>query len=150
MRIEKGTMTITKAAAQAVANELEVEIKKVLALHGMEVSNFSTKYGAWFEMKLAASPLLRGANGVNLNSPEAEYFTRYGYRAYGVASHGVELTAPLGTLFESKGETYAFAGIAAKRRKFPIVGRNIEDGSIVFFTEALITRLNAAAAPAAV
>lgn len=146
-------MTVSKAKAEAVINELSPIIKEVLARHGMD-PKFAWKYGDWFELKLTASAVEEGPNGVNLGSPEAQYFTKFGYTTYKAIAAGmsgaVTLDAPLGTLFESRGEVYAFAGIAAKRSKYPIVGRNVADGAITFFTDALIAKLNGAAASAAV
>lgn len=141
-------MTISKKQAEAVINELSPIIKEILERHGLD-PKFAWKYGDWFQLTLKASAVETGPNGVNLGSPEAQYFTRFGYTVYALGT-STKLDAPLGTLFESRGVTYAFAGIAAKRSKYPIVGRNIADGSITFFTEALITKLNQAAASAAV
>lgn len=141
-------MTISKTKAQALIDELSPVIKEILERHGMD-PKFAWKYGDWFELKLTASAVEEGANGVNLGSPEAQYFTKYGFTVHALGT-STKLTAPLGTLFESRGETYAFAGIAAKRSKYPIVGRNIADGTTTFFTEAAVSKINYAAAPAAV
>jgi hypothetical protein len=141
-------MTISKTKAQAMIDELSPVVKEIMARHGMD-PKFAWKYGDWFEMKMTASAVEEGPNGVNLNSPEAQYFSRFGFTSYAL-SQVLQLSAPLGTLFTSKGKTYAFAGIAAKRSKYPIVGRNVADGSITFFTEVAVLEINKAAAPAAV
>jgi hypothetical protein len=141
-------MTISKTKAQAMIDELSPVIKEIMARHGMD-PKFAWKYGDWFEMKMTASAVEEGPNGVNLNSPEAQYFSRFGFTSYSL-NDTLRLSAPLGTLFTSKGKTYAFAGIAAKRSKYPIVGRNVADGSITFFTEFVVREINKAAAPAAV
>lgn len=146
-------MTISKAKAEAVINELSPMIKEVLARHGMDPS-FAWKYGDWFELKLKASAIETGPNGVNLGSPEAQYYTKFGFTTYESIAAGLSgaltLDAPLGTIFVHKGVSYAFAGIAAKRSKYPIVGRNMSDGTITFFTEKSIGTINKAAASAAV
>lgn len=141
-------MTISKTKAEAVINELSPIIKEILERHGLD-PKFAWKYGDWFQLTLKASAVETGPNGVNLGSPEAQYFTRFGFTAYMLGT-STKLDAPLGTLFESRGVTYAFAGIAAKRSKYPIVGRNIVDGSITFFTDVIVSRINQAAASAAV
>ena len=146
-------MTISKAQSEVLISELKPAIEAILARHGMD-TKFAWKYGAWFELKLTATSVEEGPNGVNLGSPEAQYFTKFGYTTYepiaAVMSGAVSLDAPLGTLFVSSGKTSAFAGIAAKRSKYPIVGRNVADGSITFFTDAIVRKLNGAAAAAAV
>ena len=146
-------MTISKAQSEVLIAELKPAIDAILARHGMD-TKYAWKYGPWLELKLTATSVEEGPNGVNLGSPEAQYFTKFGYTTYKSIAAGlsgaVSLDAPLGTLFHSSGKTYAFAGIAAKRSKYPIVGRNVADGSIVFFTDVIITKLNGAAASAAV
>jgi hypothetical protein len=146
-------MTISKAQSEVLIAELRPVIDAILARHGMD-TKYAWKYGPWLELKLTATSIEEGPNGVNLGSPEAQYFTKFGYTTYKSIAAGlsgaVTLDAPLGTLFESRGEVYAFAGIAAKRSKYPIVGRKVADGTITFFTDAIIAKLNGAAASAAV
>jgi hypothetical protein len=48
-------------------------------------------------------------------------------------------------VFSVKGEEFAFAGIAASRRKYPIYAKNIETGAYIFYTEMVIPTINAAA-----
>lgn len=146
-------MTISKTKAEDISSELKPLIAEVLKRHGMD-AKFAWKYGAWFELKVTASAVEEGANGVNLGSPEAQYFTRFGFSALAMTASGaytdVKLEAPLGTLFVSRGTTYAFAGIASKRKKYPIYAINISDGTATFFTEHVVATINSAAASAAV
>jgi hypothetical protein len=139
-------MTISKSQCELLIEELKPVINEIMARHNMD-AKFNWKYGALFELKMTATSMTKGPNGVNLDSVEAQYFTKFGFSDFA----GRTLNAPLGTLFESRGETYAFAGIAAKRRKYPIVGLNIIDGTMTLFTDMLVSKLNEkAAAPAAV
>lgn len=137
-------MTVSKEKAAEIA----AEIKDVLRRHGME-PKISWKYGPWLEVKLTASVVAEGDNGVNLASPEAQYFTKYGHTSYNRDASGKivteKLDAPLGTVFVSRGTRYAFAGIASKRRKYPIYALNVEEGTPTFFTEQIIKVINAAA-----
>lgn len=135
-------MKVSKKQAEEIISDLKPAISAILERHGLD-PKFSWKYGDALELKLVASAVEEGPNGVNLGSLEATYFTRYGFTSYSLS---MTLSAPLGTLFESRGVVYAFAGIAAKRPKYPIVGRNVKDGSITFFTEAAVITINAAAA----
>lgn len=134
-------MTVEKAKAQAIMDELKPIINATLARHGLADAQVQWKYGAWFELKVSASLLNEGPNGINLSSKEAQYYSQFGY-------HG--LTAPLGTIFTSRGETYAFAGIASKRPKYPIYAKNLVQGTYHFFPEGVIALINTAATKAAV
>ena len=145
-------MTISKTQAQGLIDELRPMIEDALKRHGMD-AKFAWKYGAWFELKVSASPVTVGDNGVNTSSPEARYYTNFGFtatvREIGggcVAVKAVKLTAPLGTIFVSRGVEYAFAGIAAKRRKYPICAVRVGgDGTETYFTEDAVKVINAAA-----
>lgn len=132
---------VEKAKAQAIMDELGPIITKVIESHGLASPKVQWKYGAWFEVKVVAELLNEGLNGVNLGSKEATYYSQFGFN---------ELSAPLGTTFTSRGEEYAFAGIASKRPKYPIYAKNLAQGTYHFFPEAIIKVINAAAEKAAV
>lgn len=139
-------MTVSKKQAADIMSELEPLIKDALKRHGLDAPKLSWKYGSWFELKVAASELNEGANGVNMSSPEAQYYTRFGHSTM----NGVKLEAPLGTKFYNQGNDYVFLGIAAKRSKYPIAARRVDDDQLVFFPEGIVTKINAAASTAAV
>lgn len=142
-------MTISKTKAEAVMLELRPLIEDALKRNGMD-AKFAWKYGAWFELKVTSSEVAEGENGVNLSSPEAQYFTKFGFNAYDLSFRPTPLEAPLGTLFDNRGELYAFAGIAAKRKKYPIYAIRVADGVGTFFPEGAVAMINKAAASAAV
>ena len=137
-------MTISKQKAADVMTELEPLIEAVLKRHGLDAPKLSWKYGAWFELKVSSSVVEEGLNGVNLGSPEAQYFTRFGFSGHSMGAE-TKLEAPLGTRFSVKGTEYVFIGIAAKRSKYPIASRRVADGQVTFWPEGVIRTINAAA-----
>lgn len=139
--------TIEKNEALEITNEIKAAINDIFKKHGMDAPQCKTTYGDFYRITIQASPLEAGPGGINLKSQEAQYYTRFGYSVYRGAGDTVTLTAPLGTEFRSdKGEPYLFAGIAAKRRKFPIVAVHAVTGETILFTDHAIARINAAAA----
>ena len=132
---------VDKVKAQAIIDELGPIIKEVIERHGLATPQMQWKYGAWFELKLNAAVLNEGPHGINLGSKEATYFEQFGF-------HGLD--APLGTVFTSRGEAYAFAGIASKRPKYPIYAKNLVQGTYHFFPEGIIPSINIAAQKATV
>jgi hypothetical protein len=133
-------MTIEKSTALAVMNELEDEINRVLAKHGLAEAQLKCKYGVGFELKITSSKLILSDNGVNLGSREAQYYTNFGYMG---------LHAPLGTKFSNRGSDYIFIGISPSRRKFPIAARNLTEGTNVFFPDGICRVIDEAASAAA-
>lgn len=138
-------MTVSKEVARDLVDELQPLLNEVFGRHGMAAPKVTWKYGAWFEVKAEGTLYERGDNGVNLNSPDAQYFTLFGFSDI----NGLKLSAPLGTKFKSRGVEYIFGGIAAKRRKYPIVGISTISGETTLFTEGMVGIINAAAMAAA-
>lgn len=118
--------------------ELEPLIEAALKRHGLDTPKLTWKYGAWFELKVSSSVVEEGLNGVNVGSPEAQYYTRFGHSTMS----GVKLVAPLGTIFPMKGDNYQFIGIASKRSKYPIMTKRMSDGQITFWPDGVVTKLN--------
>jgi hypothetical protein len=138
-------MTISKAQGQGIVDELRPMIEAVFASRGLTPPTIRWSYGAGFEIKANGTVETLNESGVNTSSMEAQYYTNFGHRSLS----GVELTAPLGTRFMSNGAEYIFAGIASKRRKYPIYAKKVTTGEGSFFTEAVIGRINTAALAAA-
>ena len=138
------TTKITRGIALEVTNEIKVAIDEIFARRGLAAPTLKTTYGdSLYKLTIETTPEVLNESGINLKSKEALYYTRYGFTDY----HGAiptNLTAPLGTRFTSKGETYAFAGIAASRSKYPVVGINVDTNQTTFFTSAIIGRINSA------
>lgn len=141
-------MTISKETGQAVAAEINEAVRAILAKHGLEAGKTVTGHGEWFEYKVTAVAVTLGDNGVNLSSKEATYYSKFGYTAYAGDDDftGVELTAPLGTRFNAGRplQDYAFAGIDAKKRKFPIMAIDLQTGKMVGFPDSVVSRINLA------
>lgn len=127
---------VSKATAKAIFDELVPIIEETLSRHGLAMPKIKTKYGVEFEMKISSSSLEEGVHGINLGSREVAYYKAFGHPG---------LNAPIGTVFTHKGEEYAFAGIAASRRKFPIYAKNLHSGLFHFFPDGIIPAINAAA-----
>lgn len=138
------TKTITRGVALEVTNEIKAAIDEIFARHGFAAPTLKTTYGdSLYKLAIETTPEVLNESGINLKSKEAVHYTRYGFTDY----HGAtptRLTAQLGTRFTSKGETYAFAGIAASRSKYPVVGINVDTNQTTFFTSAIIGRINSA------
>lgn len=138
------TKTITRGVALEVTNEIKAAIDEIFARHGFAAPTLKTTYGdSLYKLAIETTPEVLNESGINLKSKEALYYTRFGFTDY----HGAiptNLTAPLGTRFTSRGETYAFAGIAASRSKYPVVGINVDTNQTTFFTSAIIGRINSA------
>jgi len=146
------TKDVSKAAAQAIIDELSPMINQVLAKHGLDAPKLQWKYGAWLELKATASLLEVGPHGINLQAPEVRQYEDFGFQSYLDRSTpdnpmrpAVKLEAPIGTLFASNGQTYAFAGISLSRRKYPVRALNIETKTYTFFTPVITRRINEAA-----
>lgn len=127
---------VSKVTAQSIIDELGPIVQEILTRHGLEAPKLKWSYGAWFELKATAAVLELGPHGVNMESKEANYYNRFGFSG---------LDAPIGTVFSVKGETYVFAGIAAKRPKYPVYALNISTKTYTFFQEGVMKTINAAA-----
>lgn len=133
-------MTIEKEKARQISDEIRLATQEIFKKHGLAAPKISTKYGQWYEVKMEASELRLDESGVNLASKEAEYYTQFGYPG---------LKAPLGTKFEMNAGTYVFEGIAASRRKYPILARRLDNDTRYFFPVNAIAVINVAAGVAA-
>lgn len=135
---------VSKEQGQKVAQEIKQAVEEILKREGLSLETTKMLYGEWFEFKIKAVSVELGLNGVNLASPEAIYYTKYGFTAFipgAIEDSQQKLTAPLGTQIQVKGQTLTFAGIAPQRRKYPIAMLD-EAGEMVFTTEAMVARLN--------
>jgi hypothetical protein len=141
------TQQITKAKAEVVSAEIQEAVEAILERHGISKGKIKYGYGAWFEWKITATAFEEGLNGVNMASREASYYTQFGWTAYGQAPNyeQTQLTAPLGTKFVSNGKEYVFAGVDAKKRKYPIFAVEADTQKPMYFTETVITKINRAA-----
>lgn len=117
----KGTkmVKVSKELAKAVVTDLQKDIEKVLAKHGMELNSTSTKYGDVFQLKIEASTIKKGLNGVNLNSREAQEFLNFSY------SYGVEKPElVLGQVVKFAGRQMMIIGLNTRKKSTPVVCRD--------------------------
>jgi len=140
---ERRPEMVSKETATQVAQEMKTAMEEILKRHNLDTQQVKWGHGDWFEWKITATAIELGPNGVNLATPEAQYYTKFGFSAYGQAPNftQTELTAPLGTEIQVQGQTLYFAGIAPKKRKFPIAVINAS-GEMMFLTEASVATLN--------
>lgn len=132
---------IDKYTAIEIAEELKAAATEIYTRYGLTAPKIKTTYGSILRISLESTKLERGEGGVNLQSEEAQYYTRFGFNTLS----GEKLTAPLGTRFSSSGKDYVFAGIAARRRKFPIYCLHATTLEPILFTESAVSKINAAA-----
>lgn len=135
---------VSKEQGQKLAQEIKQAVEEILKREGLSLETTKLGYGEWFEYKIKAVSVELGPNGVNLASPEAIYYTKYGFTAFipgAIEESQQKLTAPLGTQIQVKGQTLTFAGIAPQRRKYPIAMLD-QAGEMVFVSEAMVARLN--------
>ena len=128
-------MAVTKAQATLISNEIQAAVEAILGKHGMATGKVRTTYGDVFAFKVEANPLVKGENGVNLESVEAKAYERFG-SSYGL-NEGL-----LGKKFVSKGRDFAFAGISTSRSKYPIMALNLLEDKVYFFTRDIVSSIN--------
>jgi hypothetical protein len=115
-------MTVAREDARAVSEEIKAAVEAILAARGMEI-------------KLEASPVVRGEGGVNLESPYAKAYKRF-HESYGLKS------GLLGKSFVNNGRSFVFTGIATSRSKYPLAAVSEDSGDTYFFPTTLAPELN--------
>jgi hypothetical protein len=139
-------MTIDKTTAEAIMGDLREVVNEIFGKYGLAAPKMRGKYGPVLQISLESTKFERGEGGVNVQSQEAQYYTTYGFES----SDGLKLDAPLGTKFSVSGKEYIFAGIAAKRRKYPIYCLHADTLAPTLFTEHVIAKINFASTKAEV
>lgn len=139
---------IDREEARDIAEDVKAEVTEIFKKYGLSAPKMRTTYGGSIRITLEATKVVIGEGGVNMESEEAQYYTLSGFAA--VRAGSVEkLTAPLGTKFVSSGKEYIFAGIAARRRKYPIYCLDANTREAILFTDSAISKINAAATESA-
>jgi len=144
------TMTenmVSKEKCSEVSREINAAIMDIFAKHNLKVTKTASKYGDNYEFKIVAEAQMISEDGINLASPDVIYYNRFGHTAWADGARWedrVELTAPIGTKFESNGKTFAFAGVRS-RGKNKILAVEQESKKTFIFADAMISRINAKA-----
>lgn len=133
---------VSKELTKKVSAELEAAILPILKKHGLKVTKFTSKYGDLYGLSITAVTVNLSEEGINLNSAEAVGYSRFGHYAF-VNGESLQLTAKLGTKFESRGRTFVFAGIRS-RGKNKIVAKCEDDGKEYVLSDTLIPTINGA------
>jgi hypothetical protein len=139
-------MTIDKVTAEAIMDDLRDVVAEVFGKYGLAAPKMRGKYGHSLQISFEATRFERGEGGINVQSQEAQYYKTFGFKTLS----GTKLEAPLGTKFSSSGKEYIFAGIAAKRRKYPIYCLHADTLAPTLFTDHAVTLINSAAKKAEV
>ena len=131
----------TRQEATALMKELSEAIKTVLDKHNLELSKSSAKFGDAFAYNIQAVKVKKDRSGVNLASPQAKNYQKYGYTSYDFnTGKTMKLKAKLGKKFTYNNKQFVFAGIRGGSGKHQIVC--ISKGSTYFFGDDAISLLN--------
>ena len=133
---------VSKELTKKVSAELQAAILPILEKHGLKVTKFTSKYGDLYGLSITAVTVNLSEEGINLNSAEAVGYSRFGHYAF-VNGESLQLTAKLGTKFESRGRKFVFAGIRS-RGKNKIVAKCEDDGKEYVLSDTLIPTINGA------
>jgi len=136
---------VSSELTKKVSAEVQAALLPILEKHGLKLTKISSKYGDSYGLSISASPTVLGESGVNLASPEAIYFERFGYTAWLGKSldDRVELTAKLGTKFTVAGKEYVFIGIRSRGKNKVVAQR---DGQTFFVHDSAVPAINKASA----
>jgi hypothetical protein len=133
---------VTKATAQAVAQEIKTAVTAVLAKHNLQEGSISIKYGDSFKFTVEGFAV-ELVNGVNMKSPDVIAYEKFGHVGF-INEKSCVLFAKIGTEFTANGAKFKFAGIRA-RGKNRIIGVLATDSSSQFiFSDSIIPKLNEA------
>lgn len=126
---------VPSAKARTITEEVEAAVAAIFEKHGFEAPKSKTTYGDHYAVKLTATPLSEGENGINLNSPEAQ-----GYLVEANYDDTLDPDA-LGREIVVNGETFIFEGYVSRRPKYPFVARRVSDGKSYKLTDSIRPQL---------
>lgn len=133
---------VSRELTKKVSQEIEAAILPILERNGLKLTKFNAKYGDLYGLNISAITMNVSEDGINLNSPEAIGYSRFGHYGF-VNGESIQLTAKLGTKFESRGRKFVFAGIRS-RGKNKIVAKCEDDGKEYVFADTVIRSINGA------
>ena len=94
-------MEVTKQEANALMKELSEAVKTICKKHNLELSKSSAKFGDFFSYNIQAVKVKKGKGGVNLASPQAKLYEKYGYEKFDFSNgKTIKLKAKLGKKFK--------------------------------------------------
>jgi hypothetical protein len=121
---------IEKTFAAGVAREMEAAVRPILDKYGLSGQARWT-YGDYFEFKMKATKFEEGANGVNLNSPEAQMYLLN-------AKYDPKLSEDaVGRKFRSGGQDFVFLGMNPRAKRYLYLAKRERDGAILKFTDSI-------------
>jgi hypothetical protein len=134
-------MEVTRQEAIALMKELSKAVKTILDKHNMELSKSTAKFGDSFTYNIQSVKVKKDRSGVNLASPQAKNYQKYGYTSYDFnTGKTIKLKAKLGKKFNYDNKQFVFAGIRGGKGKNQIVC--ISNGNTYHFDDAIISLLN--------
>jgi len=125
---------VSKETAVDIRTRLMPQIELLFKEHGLELDTSNVKYGDGFVLKLEASKITLGKNGINTTSAAAQRFAASWY-VYDL------LPNTLGNKFFVGSSEYIFLGIS-KGSKNPFVGRQVSTGKAFRFSKQAVDAIN--------
>ena len=119
-------MDISRQQARLVTEEIDAAVKAILAKHGLTAGQAKTNYGYQYKYTITASVPVVSDNGFDIGTPEAQTFI-----LLGPTSGFANPKASLGVPFTVNGKTFIVTGWNSRAPKFPLVGKNLTDGTAV-------------------
>ena len=140
--------TITRQSVSAINAEIKLAVTEILAAHGLALDLSKVSYSST-SAKFTITALVPEVNdaGVNLNTPEAHYWTTCGSIELEIANIDFEGSAAdlLGVVFKHNGDEFRFVGFSSRRPKFPVTAERVSDGHKFKFSGTTLRTIISAA-----
>lgn len=128
-------MSITKAQAIALGDEIDAAVKAICEKHGMAKGRTSGRYGDTYKYSVEITEVVVNESGVNMASKEATDFLR---AAPYIGWKAEDAQAALGSTFTSGGRTFVLTGYKPRSPKRPVVARSVTDGRTYVFPHSAL------------
>lgn len=130
--------TIDRTTVRNLAAEVETALAEVFARHGLTAPTVGATYTPTnIKFKVETNIDATDDSGVNVQSPEAIAYNRYG-KSYGIVDNA------LGVEFTFAGDRFRFLGVKPTRPKFPISAAKVNDGREFKLPASAVAAINAA------
>jgi len=127
---------VTKATAKQINDEIKVQVTKILAKHNMEIGNYKGTYGDLYSIKIDATTVTLGKNGVNIDTKFAQEFLMFASN-YGVSNPEQDL----GEIINIQGRQYIVCGLNIRKTAKPVLVKCPESGDEFFAGEVVLQKL---------
>jgi hypothetical protein len=127
---------VTKATAKQINDEIKAQVTKILAKHNMEISNYKGTYGDLYSIKIDATTVTLGKNGVNTDTKFAQEFLMFAFN-YGVGKPEQDL----GEIITVQGKQYIVCGLNIRKKAKPVLIKCTKTGDEYFAGEVVLQKL---------